>query len=54
MGPFAEQYGPWAIVTGAAQGVGLAFAESLLGRDCSVVLVDCLPEVQEVAAGLGS
>jgi hypothetical protein len=51
---FAERYGAWALVTGAAQGVGLAFTEALLERGCSVVLVDRAPEVVEVAAGLGA
>jgi hypothetical protein len=50
---FAERYGAWALVTGAAQGVGLAFAEALLARGCSVVLVDRLPEVADVATSLG-
>jgi len=50
---FSQRYGPWALVTGAAQGVGLAFTEALLDRGCSVVLVDRLPEVVDVAAGLG-
>jgi short-subunit dehydrogenase len=50
---FAERYGPWAVVTGAAQGVGLAFAEAALARGLSVVLVDRAPEVVAVAAGLG-
>jgi len=50
---FATNYGPWTLVTGAAQGVGLAFAEALLDRGCSVVLVDRLPEVTDVASGLG-
>jgi short-subunit dehydrogenase len=40
------------LVTGAAQGVGLAFADALLARGCAVVLVDRQPEVTEVAAGL--
>lgn len=53
MGAFADRYGPWAIVTGAAQGVGLAFTEALLDRGCSVVLVDRLPEVVPRAASLG-
>jgi short-subunit dehydrogenase len=51
---FATRYGPWALVTGGAQGVGLAFGEALLGRGCSVVLVDRQPEVLEVAQGLGA
>jgi uncharacterized protein len=50
---FSQRYGPWALVTGAAQGVGLAFTEALLERGCSVVLVDRLPQVVDVAAGLG-
>ena len=53
MTDFSQRYGPWALVTGAAQGVGLAFTEELLDRGCSVVLVDRLPEVVDVAAGLG-
>jgi short-subunit dehydrogenase len=52
MGDFADRYGPWAVVTGAAQGVGLAFAEAALARGVAVVLVDRAPEVVDVAAGL--
>ena len=52
MGDFSERYGPWAVVTGAAQGVGLAFAEGILERGVAVVLVDRVPEVVDVAAGL--
>jgi short-subunit dehydrogenase len=52
MGDFAERYGPWAVVTGAAQGVGLAFAEAVLARGVAVVLVDRAPEVVAVAEGL--
>jgi short-subunit dehydrogenase len=51
---FSTRYGEWALVTGGAQGVGLAFGEALLQRGCSVVLVDRQPEVVEVAAGLGT
>ena len=29
MTDFLERYGPWAVVTGAAMGVGLAFVEEL-------------------------
>jgi len=37
---FAERYGPWAAVTGAAQGMGAAFAADLAGRGLAVLLVD--------------
>ena len=50
---FAQRYGPWAIVTGAAQGVGLAFADALLERGCGVVLLDRQPGVVDVASARG-
>lgn len=53
MTEFAERYGPWAVVTGAAQGVGLAYAEELVARGLAVVLVDRDPAVETAAAGLG-
>ena len=49
---FAERYGPWAVVTGAAQGVGLAYAEELLERGLAVLLVDRDAKVEGVAEGL--
>ena len=52
MTDFAERYGPWAVVTGAAQGVGLAYAEELLARGLAVLLVDRDAKVERVAAGL--
>ena len=54
MADFAHRYGPWAVVTGAAQGVGLAFADALLERGCSVVLVDRQVAVLDVAADRGA
>ena len=53
MTDFAEKYGPWGVVTGAASGVGLAFTEELISRGVGVVMVDISPGVVEVAAGLG-
>jgi uncharacterized protein len=40
MTAFSERYGPWAVVTGAAQGMGAAFAAELAARQVRVVLVD--------------
>ena len=37
---FAETYGPWALVTGAGQGMGAAFASDVAGRGIAVALVD--------------
>jgi short-subunit dehydrogenase len=37
--PFFERYGPWAIVAGASEGLGAAFAAALAARKLNVVLV---------------
>ena len=48
---FVERYGPWAIVAGASEGVGAAFAEEVARRGCNVVLLARREEVlDEVAA----
>jgi NAD(P)-dependent dehydrogenase (short-subunit alcohol dehydrogenase family) len=44
---------PVAIVTGAAQGLGRAFAEALVAADHDVVLADERPEVIDVARIIG-
>ena len=37
---FAEKYGPWALVTGAAEGLGAEFANQIAARGINVALVD--------------
>ena len=50
---FAEKYGPWAVVAGASDGVGAAFAEGLAERGLNVVLLARRQAVlDEVAAGI--
>lgn len=50
---FPEKYGPWAIVAGASDGVGSAFAEGLAERGVNVVLVARRQALlDEVAAGI--
>jgi uncharacterized protein len=56
---FADKYGPTALVGGACQGIGLAFARALAARGLGLVLVDVrgdlLPEVsKELAAQHGA
>src|ERR1700719_2013887 len=50
---FAAKYGPWALVAGASDGVGAAFAEGLAERGVNVVLLARRqPVLDEVAAGI--
>ena len=50
---FATKYGPWALVAGASDGVGAAFAEGIAERGVNVVLVARRQGVlDEVAAGI--
>jgi short-subunit dehydrogenase len=51
MTTFAEQYGPWAVVNGASDGIGAAFAEELAARDVNVVLVARRQPLLEDLAG---
>lgn len=36
---FADRYGSWAVVAGASEGIGSAFAEAVARRGCNVVLL---------------
>jgi uncharacterized protein len=52
---FTAKYGPWALVAGASDGVGAAFAEALAERGVNVVLLARRQAVlDEVAAGIAA
>ncbi len=44
MPAFSEKYGPWALVTGAAMGLGAEFAHQLAQKGLNLVLVDIREE----------
>ena len=48
---FRERYGPWALVIGASEGVGAAFAHAVAARGLSVALVARRAEALEAVAG---
>ena len=53
MTTFVERYGPWALVAGASDGVGAAFAGELADRGLNVVLMARRQQVlDEVAAAI--
>jgi short-subunit dehydrogenase len=47
---FRDRYGAWAVVAGASEGLGAAFAEALAQRGLGVVLVARRPDVLESLA----
>jgi uncharacterized protein len=51
MSRFSVRYGPWALIAGAAMGLGRAFARALAARGLNLVLLDQRPEqLEELAA----
>ena len=53
MSSFADRYGPWALVAGASEGLGAAFATALAARGLNVILVARrAPVLEELAARL--
>jgi short-subunit dehydrogenase len=52
---FADRYGPWALILGASEGVGEAYAHAMAQRGLNVVLVSRRPEaLDSIAATLRS
>jgi len=48
---FGKKYGPWAVVTGCAMGIGASFVEQLAARGLNLVLVDNQAEPVAEQAG---
>lgn len=51
MNTFAAKYGPWAVVAGASEGLGAAFAEALVARGLNLLLLARRADALEAVAG---
>lgn len=47
---FSKQYGPWALIAGASEGIGLAFAQQLAAQGVNLVLMSRSQAKLEAAA----
>jgi len=50
MNTFAAKYGPWAVVAGASEGLGAAFAEALAARGVNLLLLARRADALQVVA----
>jgi short-subunit dehydrogenase len=50
MSEFADKYGPWALITGGSDGIGLAFANQLADEGLNLVLIGRSTDKLEAAA----
>lgn len=55
MSEFSNRYGPWAVITGAARGLGEAFANECAFLGLNVILIDVLAsELEQTATRISS